>query len=394
MNVACHRRHSSKLAHLGDLIEFRNDVVHPHDNPRGSAVFVGLEHIERNTGIRIGEIKVELSELTGRRARFKAGDIVYGYLRPYLNKVWIAEFDGVCSVDQYVFIPRRSIDRNYLAHFLRSDRFLQTAPVGSTPGQLPRIRSGEIAATPIDLPPLEEQRRIASILDKADALRRKRRRSLELLDTLTQSIFLDMFGDPITNPRGWPVKSLAEYETFLTSGSRGWARYYSESGRGFIRIQNLRGGELSTDDMIYVEAPNNAEALRTTVKEGDVLISITADLGRTAVVPKAMDGAAHINQHIALVRTAGINPAYLAMYLASPGGKSQFEALNRQGVKAGLNFDNIRELRILEPPVKLQKQFVARKRAAGSMSDRLSFQIENIDQLFTSLQHRAFSGQL
>ena len=134
---------------LGEVLVFRNDIIHPKDKPTGSATFVGLEHVERDTGVRIGAEHINLHEMTGRRARFCAGDIVYGYLRPYLNKVWIAEFDGICSVDQYVFTVRPGVDRNYVARFLRSANFLKTAPINSTPGQLPRIRSGEISATPI-----------------------------------------------------------------------------------------------------------------------------------------------------------------------------------------------------------------------------------------------------
>ena len=379
---------------LADVLEFRNEIVHPKDKPVGVATFVGLEHIERDTGTRLGADTIDLSEMTGRRARFRAGDIVYGYLRPYLNKVWIAEFDGLCSVDQYVFKIRPVADRNYVYHFLRSAEFLKTAPIDSAPGQLPRIRSGEIAATPIPLPRLDEQKRIAAILDKADQLRQKRRQAIALLDSLTQSIFLEMFGDPVSNPKGWPVQELSEFEQFLTSGSRGWAEFYADEGRPFIRIQNLKNGKLSTDDLVYVKAPTNAEARRTTVSAGDVLISITADLGRIAVVPLALDGDANINQHIALFRPKQINSFYLANFLASDGGKMQFSALNRQGVKAGLNFSDIRRLRILVPPVALQAKFEQLLISLEARKDSyLSARIDN-ESLFASLHHRAFSGQL
>jgi type I restriction enzyme S subunit len=203
----------ARTCRLGDLLDFRNDIVHPEDKPTGSVTFVGLEHIERDTGVRVGSEQIKLQEMTGRRARFRAGDIVYGYLRPYLNKVWIAEFDGICSVDQYVFTVRPQADRNYVARFLRSPEFLRTAPIGSSPGQLPRIRSGEVAGTPITLPPLDEQRRISAILDKADALRRKRRRALDLLDSLTRSIFLEMFGDPVNNPKNFPLATFGQVGT-------------------------------------------------------------------------------------------------------------------------------------------------------------------------------------
>jgi type I restriction enzyme S subunit len=203
-----------------------------------------------------------------------------------------------------------------------------------------------------------------------------------------------MFGDPASNPKNWKEKPLADFEVFLTSGSRGWAKYYSQSGKAFIRIQNLQQGELSTSDIQYVDAPDSAEAKRTTVRSGDVLISITADLGRTAVVPDALDNQAHINQHIALVRTKGINPTYLSVYLASRAGQLQFDALNRQGVKAGLNFDNIRSLRILEPPIALQNKYVDIRKKIRNISARYGREALSSHSLFFSLRHRAFSGQL
>jgi type I restriction enzyme, S subunit len=116
-------------------------------------------------GRRIGELQIEKSLLTGRKPAFRAGDIVYGYLRPYLNKVWVAEFDGLCSVDQYVYAVSSEANANYLAWFLRSPDFLSRAPIAIAPGQLPRIRTEEVAAVSIVLPALPEQERIAARID-------------------------------------------------------------------------------------------------------------------------------------------------------------------------------------------------------------------------------------
>jgi type I restriction enzyme S subunit len=112
---------------LREVLVPRNDIAHPRDHPTGAATFVGLEHIEPNTGRRIGSLSITLEKLTGRKARFFNGDIVYGYLRPYLNKVWIADFDGFCSVDQYVFTVRDDFDVRFVAAFLRSPTFLERA---------------------------------------------------------------------------------------------------------------------------------------------------------------------------------------------------------------------------------------------------------------------------
>ncbi|EJW11611.1 Type I restriction-modification system, specificity subunit S [Rhodovulum sp. PH10] len=378
---------------LGEVIEFRNDIVHPKDRPHGPATFVGLEHIERDTGIRIGSEQIRLEDMTGRRARFCRGDIVYGYLRPYLNKVWIAEFDGLCSVDQYVFKVRSIADRNYVAYFLRSDQFLKTAPIGISPGQLPRIRSGEIVETLIPLPPLDEQRRIATILDQADDLRRKRRQALEYLTLLPQAFFTNMFGDwsrPGFNGR---LFELGERIDFLTSGSRGWAEFYRETGDLFIRIQNVKHDELDLGDVAFVNPPPTAEARRTRVQPGDVLLSITADLGRTAVIPTGI-GDAYINQHLSIIRSSRLEPRYLSAALASRAGQAIIQRKNREGVKAGLNFDDIRTLRVPDVPLDLQRAFAARVAEIDALKAKHRAHLAKLDALFASLQHRAFRGEL
>ncbi|KGD95703.1 hypothetical protein JL39_19785 [Rhizobium sp. YS-1r] len=286
------------------------------------------------------------------------------------------------------------VDSTYLAQMLETPAVRRQADKLARGVAQKTVTLSSLRDFEIPLPPLDEQKRIAAILNKADALRAKRRQAIVLLDSLTQSIFLEMFGDPVSNPKGWEVKSLAEFELFLTSGSRGWAEYYSEQGTPFIRIQNLKGGRLSTEDLVFVNAPENAEARRTRVESGDVLISITADLGRVAVVPAHVHQAANINQHIALFRPKGINPIFLSSYLASQGGKRQFAALNRQGVKAGLNFSNIRALKILNPPMEMQRKFEKLAKLVADREIGLSGSSVGTEALFTSLQHRAFSGQL
>lgn len=150
---------------LGNIMAVRNDVVHPRDLPTGRAVFVGLEHIESNTGRCLGGVEVNKAELTGRKPEFSKGNIVYGYLRPYLNKVWVAEFDGLCSVDQYVYeVDQSVVDAAYIAFFMRSPLFFRRAPTSSTPGQLPRIRKEEVSSVCIDLPELTIQRTISRTL--------------------------------------------------------------------------------------------------------------------------------------------------------------------------------------------------------------------------------------
>lgn len=148
-----------------------------------------MEHIQSHTGARIGAVEFELSRLTGRKARFQRGDIVYGYLRPYLNKVWLAEFDGYCSVDQYVFNVRPEIaEANFVALFMRSPVYLSRAPVDVMQSQLPRIRSEQVSAVEINLPDLATQRRIAAELTEKLATAATLRRTLEAQSAVLEKL--------------------------------------------------------------------------------------------------------------------------------------------------------------------------------------------------------------
>jgi len=155
---------------IGETISFGNDLIRPSDGRSGPLRFVGLQHIESYTGKRIGEDQLLAEELEGRKFRFSPGEIVYGYLRPYLNKVWIADSEGVCSVDQYVIRPDSEIvDTKYLAHFMRSPIFLGQAIELTHNLLLPRLRKALLEGISVPLASISEQRRIVAYLDDLQA---------------------------------------------------------------------------------------------------------------------------------------------------------------------------------------------------------------------------------
>ncbi|MEG2930059.1 MAG: restriction endonuclease subunit S [Oscillospiraceae bacterium] len=171
-----------------------------------------------------------------------------------------------------------------------------------------------------------------------------------------------MFGDCKTNPKGWPVHQLSEHIEFLTSGSRGWAQYFSDNGEYFITIKNVKNCHISIKNMQCITPPDNAEAKRTKVKENDLLISITADLGRTGIITKEIaEHGAYINQHLICIRLNRqiLKSLYVAYSMESDAGKEQFLSKNQSAVKAGLNFNAINSLRLMVPPLELQQQFIS-----------------------------------
>jgi type I restriction enzyme S subunit len=258
----------------------------------------------------------------------------------------------------------------------------------------PSIKLGDIENISIDLPDLQTQRQIVAALDKAQSIIDKRQKSVELLDELLRATFLDMFGDPALNSKNWKIDELGNQLSFLTSGSRGWAKYYSENGALFLRINNLGYNELRLEDVIRVKVPKSAEARRTKVEKGDVLLSITADLGRTAVVPDNFEKA-HINQHIAILRVKNeLNPYFLSEYISCNGGRHLLRKYSKGAAKSGLNFNDIRTLRIFIPPIREQEIFEKTYHQIYSLKEKLHVSLNNIKDLFQSLLQRAFHGDL
>ena len=365
--------------------------IHPSE-AEAATPYLGLEHLDGDGGIDCIQT-VGSAGLKSNKFQFSDRHVLFGKLRPYLRKIVRPEFSGVCSTDIIPILPKEGVSRDYLFYFLRTPDTVNLATSRCSGANLPRLSPKQLASFKIPLPPFAEQKRIAGILDTADALRAKRREALAELDTLLQSTFLDMFGDPVTNPMGWEVVTVGDEIGFLTSGSRGWAKYYAKDGDTFIRIQNLKDGQLDLGDIAFVNAPESAEARRTKVEPGDVLLSITADLGRTAVVPGGI-AKAHINQHLAILRFTSLNPVFVSYQLASKGGQAQFDRLNREGVKAGLNFNDVKSIRLTNPPLDLQHRFAASVESVEEQKTGQRAHLAELDTLFASLQSRAFRGDL
>lgn len=191
----------------------------------------------------------------------------------------------------------------------------------------------------------------------------KQQEFAQFVNATDKSRFLERFGDPIINPFGYPIHKLGDYIENLTSGARGWARYYADDGNAwFITIKNVKNCKITVDNMQTINAPDNAEAKRTRVKEGDLLISITADLGRTGVVTKEIaNKGSYINQHLSCIRLNryALEPLYVAYFMESEAGKRQFKKENQSAVKAGINFKSIQSLKLMVPPLVRQEEFLS-----------------------------------
>ncbi len=284
---------------------------------------------------------------------------------------------------------RDTLSPKYLYYFCESFDFEQL----NTTVTIPSLTKANLLQIDIPLPLLEEQNEIVMKLDKIVDLITKRREQLDKLDALVKARFVEMFGDPVSNPKGWPSYHLSKFITFLTSGSRGWSQYFTDHGKYFITIKNVKDCRITLNDVQYVIPPDNAEAIRTKVEVGDLLISITADLGRTGVVTEEIAShGAYINQHLTCIRLRKdlLHPLYAAYYLESKAGKMQFDAKNQTGVKAGLNFNAINSLQILVPPMELQDSFVNFVEEIDKNKEQVKQSLEKLETLKKALMQKYF----
>jgi type I restriction enzyme S subunit len=201
-------------------------------------------------------------------------------------------------------------------------------------------------------------------------------------------------------PKGWVWARTDQLFWFVTSGSRGWADYYSEAGPLFLRIGNLDHDSISLDlsDTQRVQPPAGAEGMRTRVEPGDILISITADVGMVALVPSHIEEA-YINQHVSLARPVSVvNRSYLAWFLCSQDGQKQFKELQRGATKVGLSLDDINAVNVPLPSFSEQAEIVQEIERRLSVSDEIGTVIEanfqRADRLRQSILSKAFSGKL
>ncbi|MBL7495660.1 restriction endonuclease subunit S [Frankia sp. CNm7] len=246
----------------------------------------------------------------------------------------------------------------------------------------------------LPLPPLDEQARLADILDKANALRARRREAIGRLDELAQSIFIGMFGDPASNAREWHVSTVGEVAEQVTDGEHLTPKRESE-GIKLLSARNVRDGYIDFENVDYIGPEEHARIRRRCdPRRGDILISCSGTIGRVA--PVETDEPFSLVRSAALVRprTSTVTTDYLASYLRTPELKARMLREARSSSQANLFQGPIRNLPVLCPPVDLQSIFGQRLQAVGQIRATQSGQLDELDALFASLQYRAFRGEL
>ena len=385
-------------------------VVSLADALASAEVFVDGDWVESKDQDPCGDVRlVQLADvgdgeylnksarfLTNSKARqlrctfLKPGDVLVARMPDPLGRACIFPGDpkpSVTAVDVCIIRPDvKEQNARWLMHCLNAPTCRSQIRGFATGTTRARISRSNLSKIKIPLPPLAEQQRIAEILDRTEALRAKRRYALAQLDTLTQAIFLDLFGDPGTNANNWPRKSLKDLGRITTGGTPPSAKPGMFGGP----IPFVTPGDLENDEPVKRSLTNAGARESVTVRAGTMLVCcIGATIGKMAKVRER----SAFNQQINAVEWAGeIDDNYGLAVLRF--FKPTIAAWGASTTLPILKKSTFEKIEVPVPPLPLQREFARRVEAVEKLKTAHRTSLTELDALFASLQHRAFRGEL
>ncbi|MGL6162422.1 restriction endonuclease subunit S [Microbulbifer sp.] len=350
-----------RLSEISEHI--RNGASIKQDSAAGGLPITRIETIsERTVNLeKCGYAGLSESDYPG--CKLEKGDILISHINSekHLGKCAIFELDEYVVHGMNLLALRPKADRvfpKYLYYYLSSNEFLNKIPrITKKSVNQASFTVNNFKELEAPLPPLKEQQRIADILDKADAIRRKRQQAITLADEFLRSVFLDMFGDPVTNPKGWETRRLIELIDSDRPITYGILKPGDdvEDGVPYVRVVDMKDGVVLVGNLRKTTSEIAKQYRRSTLKSEDVLLSIRGHVGRLAIVPPELDGA-NITQDTA--RLAANNlclPLYLYACLETTGMQKEMQRYVRGAAVKGINLGDVKQLRIPVPPIEMQR---------------------------------------
>lgn len=368
--------------------------------------FVPMSSIDEMRGRIISPETRLFGEVSKGYAPFRDDDVLFAKITPCMQngKAAIARSLvgglGFGSTEFHVLRAMEQVLPEWLFAFVRQPHFRAMAEASFTgsAGQQ-RVPAAFMEEAEIPVPPLAEQRRIVAILDEAESLRALRRPADRRTADLIPAIFHDMFGDPATNPMGWPmreVQSIAQVQSGLTLGQR---RNSYTLRRPYLRVANVQRGYLLLDKVKEIGLTAEEEA-KTKLHPADLLLvegnGNPQEIGRAALWDGSVAHCVHQN-HLIRLRCSQtiVKPEFLLHFINSESGRAYFLGVgNTTSGLVTLNTTRVKQCCVPIPPLPLQKQFAAAVREIRAMQAKQSASRRRLDDLFHSLLHRAFRGEL
>jgi len=367
--------------------------------PESPVSFVPMAAVSAEEACITVAVDKPYSEVSKGYTSFQNGDVLVAKITPCFENGKIAQAliprqFGFGSTEFHVIRPKpERLDGRYLHHFLRQPRIRAEGEERMTgSGGQRRVPTSFLSQLVIHTPTLPEQRRIAAILDQADALRAKRREALAQLDRLTQSIFMEMFGDPVTNPMGWDCKPLSEMGKVVTGNtpSRDIPDYYGNT------IEWIKSDNINTPHYYLTKATEwlseSGKTVGRTVPPFSILITCIAGSPECIGNAAMADREVAFNQQINAFVPINVDPHFI--YAQILIGKRLIQEASTNGMKGMVSKSRFEKIMLMQPALALQKNFAIRAQTIEALKASHLASLTKLDALFASLQHRAFQGEL
>ena len=362
--------------------------------------YIDLSSIDKDKKvIDLTQIQRIVSVNAPSRARqiVKKSDILVSTVRPNLNGVAFVpdDLDNATASTGYCVLRanEKTLSAQYLFHWVQSNSFINEMVSKATGANYPAVSDKIIKQSKIPLPPLAEQQKIAAILDAADSLRQKDQQLVERYTALSQSLFLEMFGDPETNSKRMDEKPFSEVLNLITYGLTVRPEYI-ESGIPLISAREIRTGKINFETAPKI-SKFDFEKLSDKAKptNNDILFSKTGSIGHCALVQTKLDFA--ISQNAArLSFNNTVKPVYALNYLKTTYIQQLSQSRAKGNAVKDLQLGDMKKFKFIVPPITLQNQFTEIIQLIEAQKQQAQLSLAKSEALFNSLLQRAFTGEL
>ncbi|WP_323963822.1 restriction endonuclease subunit S [Aeromonas hydrophila] len=361
--------------------------------------FINAGNISSDHSVDIGGLSY-ISEdhfHTLNGGKIEKGDIVF-CLRGSLGKFATIHnnMNGAIASSLVIIRPNKLVDLNYLKHYLSSFLCQREIKAYENGAAQPNLSAKDLKSFKIPLPPFEEQKRIAAILDKADAIRQKRQQAIVLADDFLRSVFLDMFGDPVTNPKGWPQVEISSLcSDIVDCVNRTAPSVDYQTPYKMVRTTNVKNREINLSDVKFADKEIYESWIRRLKpKRGDIIFTREAPAGEAGIINT--DDLIFLGQRTMHFRPNLLEakPSYLLYELTSSGVQQQIVRCSAGSTVTHLSVPECKKFIIRKPSIALQEKFEKHYSMSLNIKANARKALQLSEQVFFSLSQKAFSGQL
>ena len=356
-------------------------------------VYLGLEHLDSGT-LEVTRFGTEVAPI-GEKLLMKRGDVLFGKRRAYQKKVAIAPFDGIFSAHGMVLRPKEGVvDSRFFPLFISSDYFLDAAIKISVGSLSPTINWRDLKELTFNLPLLEEQRRLAEILWAGIETRNAYRGLLAITEQLVKSRFVEMFGDPVTNPMGWDVQSYGDLFD-ITSSKRILKSEWRSHGYPFYRVRDMvilaKGETVNNEFFVSEDFYDSLKDSDGIPQEGDVMVSATSTIGKCYLVKPDEKFYYKDADVLRFRKKSDISPDFFIFSMQMPFVADQINASLGITTVGHFTIINSKKIKMRLPPLELQHRFADFVRAADKSKFALQQTIDELESTYKAILRDAFS---